>query len=348
MAITSDGKKVIFITDDGQVVIRDMKEKTNSEPIKIQGHPNTIYISPNNQYALLTEENKTHLKLTIVDIKLNKIAGERIILEGNCHHIAITLDGKYAFVTRLIEEFSHHVSQERICDIIDIEKQKVKADRFKKVENIMSIKMVPHSTSALVFNFGDEIFKLDISDINNIKVVGDPIKEGDKITIFPNGEKAFIGSSTGSSPLYILDMVHWKYSQFMKELVLSVNDSEFITFLDKEKLAVLTSGQCISFIDFEKPEVLKQIKLPLKIFSYDDNPIKVVQDGNFALIAGYYGYCLISVLDIKKQKLVGKPLQFSNSEGKMVLDFKFMIVPEEKKSEFLNFQNFDLDINFLN
>jgi hypothetical protein len=68
--------------------------------------------------------------------------------------------------------------------------------------------MLPDLKSAIISTYDGKIFKLDIEDINNIKAVGDTIKKVPKITIFPNEEKAFIGSSISSSPLYILDMVH--------------------------------------------------------------------------------------------------------------------------------------------
>jgi DNA-binding beta-propeller fold protein YncE len=121
MAITSDGEKAIFIekildSDDSQVVIRDMKTKTNSEPINVGKIIDLIHITPHNKYALLQcyDKSKKTLALTVVNIKDNQIIGEPIEIKLQ-KKIITTLDEKYAFVFFAI-------GAEII--VIDIEKQK--------------------------------------------------------------------------------------------------------------------------------------------------------------------------------------------------------------------------------
>jgi PBP1b-binding outer membrane lipoprotein LpoB len=77
MAMTSDGKKAIFITNDSQVIIRDMKEKTNGNPIEVKlVNLKYIDITPNNTYALLTGNYKRKASrcLTVINIKDNQLS----------------------------------------------------------------------------------------------------------------------------------------------------------------------------------------------------------------------------------------------------------------------------------
>jgi hypothetical protein len=203
------------------------------------------------------------VKLTIVDIKLNKIVGEPIVLKGSFPQIASTLDGKYAFVARPIEEhFKHYSIEEKKCDIIDIENQKVLGS-FDKIKDIHSIQMVPHSINALAFSFDGEIFKLDIKDITDIQIVGDPIKiDWEKTIIAPDGKRALsLGFHSGL--LNIIDINNWK---IMESLQLE-KQSRFMVFADNGKLA-LVANKNLNIVDVKNQNVLKTLNLPAAINNY--------------------------------------------------------------------------------
>jgi hypothetical protein len=183
-----------------------------------------------------------------------------------------------------------------------------------------------------------EISKIDIEDIHNIKV--NKRINAYNITLFPNGEKAFVWLSSTSSSFHILDIVHSK-------LIKPSYEGNNIAFVDQDKLIIAINYEdSLSVIDLEKQEVLKKIKLPSNVWRYEEDSIKIIQDKNFALILLQKGALII--FDIKKQKFIGNPIKFINSEKNDIENFEIRIVPEEKKEtkEFFNFENFDLNINY--
>jgi hypothetical protein len=126
-------------------------------------------------------------------------------------------------------------------------------------------------------------------------------------------------------------------------------EGRYIAFADEGKLSVVIDDEYLSVIDLEKQEVLKKTTLPLRVWGYDGEPIKIIQDKNFALITLEKNQeSKFIIFDIKKQKLVGKNLKFIDSKRNKIEKPYIFIVPEEKKEieEFFNFQNFDLDINY--
>jgi hypothetical protein len=241
-------------------------------------------------------------------------------------------------VSGSFEKYVHH------CYILDINNQKI-IGSFDKVKGIEAIKMIPDSTFALASNVDYEIFKLDIEDIHNIKIVGDPLKAEDKEIIPINRERALIGGFF-SQNLYTLDINSWKFIENPIELQSLPID---LTFVGHRKLALTVVWLCnqLNIIDVQNQKILKIIDLPFYFWlCHRKQVIKVTPEGKFALITFEHG--IISLFDIEKQELVGGPLKFIDSTGYFMKDLKFMIMPEEEETDFFNFQNFDLKINYKN
>jgi hypothetical protein len=338
MAITSNGEKVIFIEQikdsySRQVVIRDMKTKTNGDPIKVEGYPDLIHITPQNTYALLVNYDNYNGVITFVNIKDNKSIGKPIILEDKRPKIEITHDGKYAFVP---SNFKY--------DIFNIKNQ----EKMGSLD-YQSIHMVPHSKNAVGVK-GYKIYKLNIEDIKNIKVMGKPIEDVERIEILPNGEQALVDFKRYYSKwcLDVFDIVNWKR-------IKKIYKGDCLRgFAHQGKLGFIEDMKDLTVVDFEKQEVLKKMKFsgfPSVDYTSVEKYEKMIDgtsDGHFALLK-LVGHRL-AVFDIKKQKFVGSPIKFINSEEEPLYYFQFIIVPEDKKEreDFFKFENFDLNINFLN
>jgi WD40 repeat protein len=275
-------------------------------------------------------------------------------LNGRKLKITSTLDKKYAFIQYYNEFYSSiyfHAGQSYLtfsaksdCDIFDIQNQQ-KIGYLDQVEDIKSIEITPDSTIILVLNREGNIFKLDIKDINNIKIVDKAISTTANSNLFvsPNGKQA-LNLNYSSGLLNMINITDW---ELMKNSLQLEKEIHSVAFINKGKLA-LAGYKNLNIINVENQEILKKIKLPNNIIISisSDKPIQINSDNNFALIK--CDFKLFTVLDIEKQEFIGEPFQFIDSEGNIIKNLKFMTIPQEEETDFFNFQNYNLILNYKN
>jgi hypothetical protein len=338
MIITPDGKIGIFIenikdSSDKQVVIINKKTKEKGKPIKIKDNLYKIHIIPNNEYALLTshDDKKNISTVNFVDIKQNKIVGEPIEFKNGSLSITSTLDGKYAFAIH---------EGEGLCDIIDIENQEI-IGSLDQVDKINSIHMVPHSKIAIVVSYyNSELSKLDIMNIKDIKTVGNTIRVGDRETIVSADGKQLFRIDYHRASLCIVDIDKW---ECIEKSLKIVEHSDSIFCIDNEFILTSNHFNEGNIVNVKNQEVLEEISLYSSPNANSFDEYIKAQKGKFSLILINKGLekNKMGIFDIKKKKLVGKPIKFLNSKQFLYPEWNaidrhlIFVVPEDEEIESL-------------
>ena len=203
IAVTPDGTLAFLAADDGVVGIEVASRKVG-DPIDIGGGAYGVAFTPDGTLALVTAglvvpQRGYYLPfVSVINVASRKVVGDPIKVGKGPGGIAITPDGKLAFVANRID---HTVSA------IEIASRKVVGDPIKVGTDPYTIAVTPDGKLAVAANYRDHT--VSVIDVASRKVVGDPIKVGHYpygIAFLPDSNLALVAHPSDVSTITVVDI----------------------------------------------------------------------------------------------------------------------------------------------
>ncbi len=246
-------------------------------------------------YVANFEEGKASGSVSVINTETNKVVGSPISVGKEPEAIAITPNGKTAYVANLGSE---NVS------VIDLETNTVVATIGVGKEPV-AVAITPNGKSAYVVNTDSE--DISVIDTETNKVIGPPISAGRQpwgIAITPDGKQAYVANEKGES-VSVINTETNKAVGSVAEATGEHNPIPIVISPDGKTLYVgnLTSNN-VSVIDTETNKVIGS---PIGV-GVEPWGLAISPDGKTLYVANE-GDKTVSVIDTETDKVIGPPIE---------------------------------------
>ncbi len=245
--------------------------------------------------AFLTEGGSTANQVVVVDTQTNLVVGSPIPVGTNPHGIAITPDGRRAYVAN---------SGSNTVSVIDTQTKQIVGSPIPVGQRPNAIAIAPNGLRAYISNQQTGQNSVSVIDTQTNQTVGSPIPVGANpgaIAITPDGARAYV-ANTGTDTVSVIDL---QTNQTVGDpIAVGTGPAGIVVTPNGTRVYVSNLGSdSVSVIDTATNQT---VGTPIPTAD-DPEPLAMTPDGT-RVIVGHYNADAVSIIDTATNQTVGLPI----------------------------------------